>query len=330
MAAARGCGPAAGANGPSRFLPLLGTRTLFEQALDRCDAPGFAAPVIVTGDAYVPLVREQGRAGMTIIVEPAAKNTAPAIALAAARLPEDAIMLVCPSDHHIADEDAFRAAARAGAKLAADGRLVAFGIAPTRPETGYGYIERGKALDGGFEVARFVEKPDADTAQGYLDTGRFDWNGGIFVFRAGTLLAELARHRPALADAVRRSVAEGREDGDRFDPAADAFARIEGDSIDYAVMEPTTRAAMVPVDMGWSDIGSWESLRDASPRDAEGHVRRGRSEIVACRNVMVDSDGPRVSVIGLEDVIVVVHQGEVLVAHASAAQRVGKLQGVKE
>jgi mannose-1-phosphate guanylyltransferase/mannose-6-phosphate isomerase len=316
---------------PKPFLPLLGEETLFEQALTRCAGAEFAAPVVVTGAAHVPHVEAQGAAvdGLAVIVEPEGKNTAAAVALAAFRLPADSVMLVLPSDHHIADRAAFVAAACAAAKLAREGWLVAFGIAAERPETGYGYLRRGAPLDGGFRVAQFVEKPDAATAEGFLADGGYSWNGGIFALRAGTYLEELERHRPALAAAVRDAVANGRENGHRFDPDAAAFARIDGESIDYAVMENTDRAAMVPVSMGWSDIGDWRALHAAHAPDADGNIADGPAELTDCRNVMVVSDGPRVSVIGLEDVVVVVDGGEVLVTTHAGAQKVGKLSGAR-
>ncbi|KLE34624.1 mannose-1-phosphate guanylyltransferase [Aurantiacibacter luteus] len=314
---------------PKPFLPLVGEATLFEETLERCDDPGlFAAPVVVTGTAHLAHVEAQtaGREA-TIVVEPEAKNTAPAIALAAALLPADAIMLVCPSDHHIADIAAFRSAALAAAALAGEDYMVAFGIEATHPETGYGYIKSGEVLGKGRKVERFVEKPDLESARAFVVDGGYSWNGGIFAFRAGAFLAELEEQRPDMAVAVRRSVAQGRHDGARFHPAAEPFAAIAGESVDYAVMEGTRRAAMVPVSMGWSDIGGWPALRDARAGDAHGNRVRGNAELVDCRNVLVESDGPRVSVIGLSDVAVVVDGDEVLVTTMDGAQLVGKLGG---
>jgi len=315
---------------PKPFLPLIGERTMFEATLGRCgDSEQFAPPVIVTGTAHLEHVEEQAKEspGATVIVEPEAKNTAAAIALAARRLPEESVMLVCPSDHHIADEPAFRAAAAAAARLAAQDWLVAFGITATAPETGYGYIKRGEALEGGYRVERFVEKPDLATAQAFLADGGYSWNGGIFAFRAGQFLDELKRHRPALWQAACQAVVNGSQDGNRFHPDADAFAAIEPESVDYAVMEETDRAAMVPASMGWSDIGSWAALRDATDRNHDGNSVRGRAELVDCAGVFVDTDGPRVSVIGLEDVAIVVDGDEVLVTTMQGAQKVGKLAG---
>jgi len=315
---------------PKPFLPLVEDRTLFEATLGRCaDERRFAAPIVVTGKAHLEHVEAQAAAfeGATVIVEPEAKNTAAAIALAAERLPADAIMLVCPSDHHIADAEAFRQAACAAARLAEQDWLVSFGIAPTSPETGYGYIRRGAPLEEGFQIERFVEKPDRPTAERFLADGNYSWNGGIFVYRAGAFLDELRRHRPGLAEAVHRSVADGREQGSEVHPEPAAFAEIEPESVDYAVMENTLRAAVVPVSMGWSDIGSWQALRDAREGDEAGNRTRGRVELVDCRNVLAETDGPRISVIGLEDIAVVVDGDEVLVTTMAGAQKVGKLNG---
>ncbi|HWU02487.1 MAG TPA: sugar phosphate nucleotidyltransferase [Novosphingobium sp.] len=316
---------------PKPFLPLVGDLTLFELTLLRAaDRALFGAPIIVTGDKHLPHVETQLGAAddAQVIVEPAARNTAAAIALAALRLPEDAIMLVCPSDHHIGDPMNFVAAATAGARLARQGWLVAFGITATAPETGFGYIRSGEAIgDGGFKVDRFVEKPDLERAQQFLAEGTYSWNGGIFALRAGDFLAELGAHRPDILEGARAAVAQGAVDGRRFHPDAAAFAAVPSDSIDYAVMEKTTRAAMVPADMSWSDIGNWQALHEARECDEAGNSVLGAAELVDCRNVLVESDGPRVSVIGLEDVIVVVDGNEVMVTSRAGVQKVGKLAG---
>jgi mannose-1-phosphate guanylyltransferase/mannose-6-phosphate isomerase len=315
---------------PKPFLPLVDETTLFAATLSRCaDAARFAAPTVVAGLGHRAHVEAQvaGFSGTQIIVEPLARSTAPAIALAAARLAPEAIMLVCPSDHHIADTAAFREAAAIAARLAEQDWLVSFGIEPTSPETGYGYIRRGEPLEGGFEVERFVEKPDLATAERFLAEGNYSWNGGIFVFRAGTFLQELARHRPEMAAGVRQAIDLGHQDGPAFHPDAGAFAALETESVDYAVMENTDRAAVVPVAMGWSDIGSWHALRDVRPADEAGNRVRGTVELVDCRNVLAETDGPRISVIGLQDVAVVVDGDEVLVTTMAGAQKVGKLSG---
>ena len=315
---------------PKPFLPLVGNSTLFEATVSRTSGKlGFAPPIVVAGARHVAHVEAQLEdAEATIVVEPAARNTAAAIALAAFRLERDAIMLVCPSDHHIADPAAFQAAANAAAVLASEGWLVSFGIAATAPETGFGYLQRGEPIgELGFKVARFVEKPDLERAKAFLADGGYAWNGGIFAFRVGTFLAELAQHRPQIAALAREAVALGRAEGTRFHPHAETFAGIKSESVDYAVMENTTRAAMVPAQMGWSDIGNWDALLTARARDAQGNSVHGTAELVDCHNVLVESDGPRVSAIGLEDVIIVVDGDEVLVTTRAGAQLVGKLDG---
>ncbi|MFC3173084.1 mannose-1-phosphate guanylyltransferase [Novosphingobium bradum] len=330
---------------PKPFLPLVGADTLFAATVLRCaDAAHFAPPVVVAGARHLEHIEAQMPvAGGEIIVEPQARNTAAAIALAALRLPADAIMLVCPSDHHIADGAAFTSAALAAAQLAAQDWLVSFGIEAKSPETGFGYLRRGEGIgagpDGavlGARVAQFVEKPDLARAEQFLASGDYAWNGGIFAFRAGFFLSELERHRPAIAAAAREAAAKGRAElagkVRLFHPDAAAFARIESESVDYAVMENTDRAAMVPADMGWSDIGNWEALHAArllgsGLADAAGNHVSGPAELVDCRNVLVDSDGPRVNVIGLENVMIVVDGDDILVTTAAGAQKVGKLQG---
>lgn len=315
---------------PKPFLDLLGGRTLFQRSLDRVGDPArFAPPLMVAGAGHVAAIEEQASlAGAArLFVEPAARNTAPAIALAAHSLAPDDIMLVCPSDHHIADEDAFLAGVERAADLAREGWLVAFGIAPTHPATGFGYIRVGEPLKRGHRVDRFVEKPDRATAEQFLASGDHVWNGGIFCMRAGRYLEELANHRPELAVGVAAAMAGATTSGWQCHPAIEPFAAIAGESIDYAVMENTERAAVVSAAVGWSDIGGWDAVLVARERDDEGNSVTGRADLVACRNVLVESDGPRVSAIGLEDIVIVVDGDEVLVTTRAGAQAVGKLPG---
>ena len=317
---------------PKPFLPLVGNTTMFTATVLRCDGQeGFAQPVIVTGIAHLDHVEEQlpNREETRILVEPQGRNTAAAIALAALVLPEDSVMLICPSDHHIGNTDAFRDAAKAAAKLAGEGWLVSFGISPTSPETGFGYLKYGEPITGtpGRKVARFVEKPDLARAIEFLSSGEYAWNGGIFAFRVGTFLDELARFRPDILDAVRASVEAGHTDGMRFYPDADLFGKVPSQSVDYAVMENTDRAAMVPAAMAWSDIGNWQALYEAQQLDRAGNATFGHSELVNCTNVLVMSDGPRVSVVGASDLIIVVDGNEVLVCTPEGAQSVGTLGG---
>ena len=317
---------------PKPFQKLVGGSTFFEQALSRVRGTAFAKPVIIAGQTHVDLIFGLAKNSDIgeLIVEPAAKNTAPAIALAATRVDPEVIMLVCPSDHLIADEMAFHAALRSAATLAEGGWLVTMGINPTGPETGFGYIERGEELgQGAYQVARFVEKPELSTAQSFLKRGTFSWNSGIFVFRAGDFLRELSMHRPEMAKAVEDSIAAGSSTENCFHPHALSFDAICGESIDYAVIENAKKVAVVPVSMGWSDIGSWHALREAHVKDDAGNASVGPSELVECENVFTMSDGPRVSAIGLKDVVIVVDDNEVLVTSAAHAQKVGQLNGAK-
>lgn len=325
--------PRSRATKPKPFLNLIGECTLFEQALSRCPQDlGFAPPVVVTGLNHLDHVEVQSASipGLQILVEPMPRNTAAAIALAACRLPDDAVMLVCPSDHHIGDAAAFREAAHAAAELARQGWLVSFGIHAATPETGFGYIKRGEAIGArGFKTEKFIEKPELARAQEFIADGGYAWNGGIFAFQVGKFREELSAYRPAIATAVAKAVAQGKEEGARFTPDAELFASVESDSVDYAVMENTGSAAMIPVDMNWSDIGNWAALLEALDRDECGNVSRGSGdvELVDCKRVMVDNDGLRVSIIGLEDVIVVVDGKDVMITAAAGVQKVGKLAG---
>jgi len=319
---------------PKPFLPLVGPDSLFDQALSRCsDAQRFAPPLIVTGASHLEYSRTElaMRLGATTIVEPQSRNTAAAVALAALRLPHDAVMLVCPSDHQIDDLPAFVDLAQQAATLASDGWLVCLGIEPHSPETRFGYIRRGPALGpGAFKVAEFIEKPDLAAAAAHLASGECSWNSGIFAFRAGDYLAELQRYRPAMAAAAKSAVAKGVEDADgRFFPDPAEFAAIEAESLDYAVLENTDRAAVIPASMGWSDLGNWFALHGARTRDQFGNSVRGPVEILDCRNVMVDTDGPRVSLIGLDDVIVVVDGDDIMITSAASAHDVAKFARVR-
>ncbi|NUQ18937.1 MAG: mannose-1-phosphate guanylyltransferase [Sphingomonas sp.] len=311
------------------FLPLVGKETLFEQTLLRCgDRRYFRSPIIVTGAAYLQNARSEAaaRQAAQFIVEPEARDTGAAVALAALRSPDDAVLLVCPSDHHIIDSSVFVERALAAAQLATDGWLVCFAIPARSPQTRFGYIRRGQPIgSGGFRVDQFIEKPDLSRAVSYLASGEFAWNSGIFALRAGDYIRELEKHRPALVEAVRAAVAHGREDHEFFYPDASYFRQIVPESIDYAVMEHTDKAAMVDTHMGWSDIGTWCAVQVARDRDEDGNSSRGPVELIDCQNVLVESDGPRVSIIGLEDAIVIVDGNDVMITTAAAAPKVGKL-----
>ena len=321
---------------PKPFLPLLGELSLFEETLARLSAPDlFAPPVIVAGAAHVDLIEEQlaGRPAH-IIVEPVARNTAPAIALAAqwvaAQSDGGGPMLVCPSDHHIADADAFHSAVRVALTGAQSGRLMTFGIAASHPETGYGYLERGRAISEGiYEVARFEEKPALPRARAFVASGRHSWNGGLFLFDATQFLDELHTHRSIIANACAAAMAHARSEGDRIHPDGDAFTAIKGESIDYAVMENSRAVAMVEADMGWSDIGSFASLAEHLARDADHNAARGRVDIVGGHNLTVLAGDKRVSVAGVDDLIIVVDGDDIMITRAPSAQLVGQLPGAK-
>lgn len=322
--------PRSRATKPKPFLPLVGKQTLFDEAIIRCSKQElFAPPMIVTGRSCIEHAETELALslGSQLIVEPQSRNTAAAVALAALRLPADSVMLVCPSDHHIQDNAAFRERAAMAAEIASDGWLVCLGIQPRSAETRFGYIRRGDRLSGdAFRIAEFIEKPSGPRAAVFAASKEFCWNAGIFAFRAGDYLAELERFRPALAAAARRSVENGRSEGHRFYPGSAEFAAIEPESIDHAVLEHSDRTAVVPAGIGWSDLGNWFALRNVRPRDEAGNTVRGPVEMINCRNVMVDSDGPRVSLVGLDDVIVIVDGDDIMIATADSAHQVTKLK----
>lgn len=311
--------PRSRATAPKPFLPLIGAKTLFQEALERCQASGFGKPMIVTGADHLALVDAQsGDSEISeILVEPQPRQTAAAVALAASRLPREAVMLICPSDHHIRDRAAFRDASVAAAGLAAEGWLACLAIPAAEAATRFGYVRPGEPLRPQcYRVADFVEKPNSERAGEFVSSGNYAWNAGIFAFRAGDYLDELAKYRPEIAAAAHKAVAGGKRSGRRFSPEEASINGIVGESIDRAVMERTDRAAMVMSDMGWSDIGDWQALRRARDRDENGNSVRGAAELTECRNVLVDSDGPKVHALGLDNIIVVVDGGDILVANA--------------
>ncbi|HXH04757.1 MAG TPA: mannose-1-phosphate guanylyltransferase/mannose-6-phosphate isomerase, partial [Candidatus Competibacteraceae bacterium] len=262
-------------------------------------------------------------------LEPCARNTAPAVAVAALWAQargEDPLLLVLPADHLIQDDAGFRAAVNSARGHAAAGALVTFGIVPQRAETGYGYIRAGEALDGGaYRVAEFVEKPDAATAARYLASGEYYWNSGMFLFRATAYLEELQRHAPAMVAACRAALDGARQDLDFLRLETAAFQSCPADSIDYAVMEKTHRAVVLPVDLGWSDIGVWSTLWQAGERDADGNVLRGDVLVEASRGCYVHAEQRLVAAVGLEDVVVVETADAVLVAHKDRVQEVKRI-----
>lgn len=321
---------------PKQFLKLSGDATMFQMTLARAvDSALFGAPIIVGNGAHAELIAEQtqeaGVADAAIILEPCARNTAPAIALAALAAHDvKAPLLVMPSDHLIADVPAFHAAIIAALPLVEQGWLVTFGIEPTAPETGYGYIRMGADLDGGLKtVERFVEKPDLEAAKAMLAGGGHSWNGGIFLFRADIYLGWLASFAPDMLNAAQQAMARAERDGPFIRPQEAAFAASPSDSIDYAVMEKAVkeengRVAVAPVRMGWSDVGSWDSLYDISTHDAQGNSIQGEARLIDSRNTLIRSDRVRINLIGAHDLIVVAHGDEVLILPRGHSQDVKK------
>lgn len=318
-------------NQPKQFLALVGERSLFQETILRANAlPGVQPPVTVCSDDHRFMVGEQLQAidvaSGGIVLEPVARNTAPAIALAALHVLEsdpEATMLVMPADHLIEDEAAFRAAVQTALVLAQDDRLVAFGIRPDYAETGYGYILQGDRLGDGYRIERFVEKPDLATAEQYLAAGSYAWNSGMFLFRAKAYLEELGRHAPAILDAARAAYGRASSDLDFIRVDADAFAIGPSDSIDYAVMEKTDRAAVVPVSCGWSDIGSWTSLWAVADRDANGNRNEGDVISIDTRGSLIKASERRmIATIGVDDLVIVDTPDATLVARKDRVQDV--------
>ncbi|WP_258046649.1 mannose-1-phosphate guanylyltransferase/mannose-6-phosphate isomerase [Sphingomonas folli] len=312
---------------PKQLLALTADETMLQLTAARAHGDAFAAPVVVANAAHADEVEAQlagiGAAPQALILEPAGRNTAPAIALAALVAKGKSPLLVMPSDHVIADREAFHAAIHAALPLVEQGWLVTFGITPDAPETGYGYIKVGEPIAAGVHrVARFVEKPQRDVAEAMVAAGDHAWNGGIFLFCAEAYLAALEAHRPDILAAVKRSLDGARRDGARIYPDAEAFAASPSDSIDYAVMEKAERVAVVPVAMGWSDVGSWDALHAISAGDAGGNVVAGEVLLLDTRNCLVRSDGAKVAMVGVEDLIVVASGNDILILPRGRSQDV--------
>lgn len=318
---------------PKQFLPLASELTMLQETLERTAGLDAAPPLVVCNEGHRFMVAEQLRqlsvAPAAIILEPEGRNTAPAVALAALRALEDdpeATLLVLPADHIVRDGRAFAAAVMQAQPLATDGYLVTFGVVPASPETGYGYIRRGDALAGGAALLdRFVEKPDAATARGYLESGDYLWNSGMFLLRAATYLDELERQVPSMAGACRAAMAAAHRDLDFLRPDAEAFAASPGDSIDYAVMEGTRRGAVVPLDCGWSDVGAWSTLWDVADHDDHGNVLQGDVLVEDTRNSYLRSESRLLAAAGVDDLVVVETADAVLVAGRSQVQDVKRI-----
>jgi len=331
--------PLSRASYPKQFGRLLGERSLFQASVERLPQPEFAAPIVVTGADFRFIVTEQlaaiRRSPASVLIEPEGRNTAPAVLAAALKLAgsdPDGLMLVAPSDHAIADAEAFRAAIRAGAPAAAEGRLVTFGVRPSRPETGYGYLElAGSAGEAAMDappaplpLLRFVEKPDRETAEAMLADGRHLWNSGVFLFSARAIIAAFETHQPAMTAAVRAALEAAVEDLAflRLDPAA--WAGAESLSIDYAVMEKAENLAVVPYAGAWSDLGSWDAIAREMGPDEAGVAVSGPAYALDCEASLLRAENPdQVLVgIGLRNIVAVAMRDAVLVADMTDGQRV--------
>jgi mannose-1-phosphate guanylyltransferase/mannose-6-phosphate isomerase len=317
---------------PKQLLPLTGTKTMIQETALRASGGPFGPPIVVCNEGHRFIIAEQlreiGIVPRAIVLEPVGRNTAPAAAAAAALLQPDETMMLLPSDHVVGDVAAFAAAVATAQQAVAAGRLVTFGIDPSSPETGYGYIKRGAAMAapvGAYAVARFVEKPDLATAKAYLAEGGWSWNSGMFLFSARTFLTELAQFEPAIAAAAAKSVEQAARDLDfvRLDKAI--FAAAPSKSIDYAVMERTRLSAVVPAALGWSDVGAWNALWELGPRDSDGNVLVGDVVANDTRNSYLRSEHKLLTAVGVEDLVVIATRDVVMVANRDRAQDVKKI-----
>jgi mannose-1-phosphate guanylyltransferase / mannose-6-phosphate isomerase len=317
---------------PKQLLPLHGERTMIQETVARVRLPDAAAPILICNDDHRFLVAEQmheiGLTPSAIVLEPMGRNTAPAAAVAALIAGENdpkAIVALFPSDHVVGDEPAFQAALAVAVKAAEAGSIVTFGLKPTAPETGYGYIERGEPLaaaEGAFAVKAFREKPDVITAARYVAEGTYFWNGGMFVFRADVMLEELEKHAPGILPTVREAVGKAARDLDFIRLDATSFDKAPNISIDYAVMEKTSRAAVVPCTIGWNDVGSWSSLWEIRPQDEAGNVLQGDVVVHDTVNSFVHSERMLTAMVGVENLVVIATKDAVLVADKGHAQDV--------
>ena len=318
---------------PKQLLPLIGTHTMLQDTVRRLSGLEVAPPIVVCNEAHRFMVAEQlralGTSAQAIVLEPVGRNTAPAIALAALVAmtggPGDALLLVLPADHVIHDVSAFQASVAVAAAAAQAGQLVTFGVVPRSPETGYGYIQRGEPLERGWRIARFVEKPERARAEEFLASGGYYWNSGMFIFSARRYLDELRRLAPDIAAACELALVTAQPDLDFTRIDAAAFAACRAESIDYAVMEKASDAVVVPLDAGWSDVGSWSSLHDASAADADGNVVRGDVLTEDSRDSLVYAESRLVAVVGLRAYVVVETKDAVLVAPRDRVQDVKSL-----
>jgi len=308
---------------PKQFLRLHGEDTMLQATVKRLSGLDIQASITICNEEHRFFVAEQLREidklG-SIILEPVGRNTAPAIALAALTAKDDPLLLVLAADHVIQDEAAFRKTVIQAIPLAEAGKLVTFGVIPCEPHTGYGYIKRGNDLGEGFEVEQFVEKPSLEVAQGYISSGEYYWNSGMFLFRASSYLEELKNSRPDIFDKCSASVLEVTADLDFMRVSKKIFESCPAESIDYAVMEKTSHAVVVPMDAGWSDIGSWSSLWDISKKDEHGNVLCGDVMVHESHNSYVRTDGKLVAAIGVDELVIVSTKDVLLVAHKDSVQ----------
>ncbi|WP_168016713.1 mannose-1-phosphate guanylyltransferase/mannose-6-phosphate isomerase [Halomonas salinarum] len=318
---------------PKQFLPLTGEFSMLQETLKRLAPMEHREPLIICNEEHRFLVAEQVRQqGITdahILLEPEGRNTAPAIALAALQAVEkepEALLLVLAADHLIQDVAKFHESMNYARQLAEQDQLVTFGVVPTHAETGYGYIQRGAAQhDFGFKVKRFVEKPDRITAEHYLATGDYYWNSGMFLFSARRYLEELLRFQPAMVEACRAALDGASQDLDFTRLDAESFKACPAASVDYAVMEHTEHASVVPLDAGWSDIGSWSALWEVSEHDSQGNACQGDVMLHDSHNLMVHADHRLVATVGVEGLVVVETKDAVLVAHKDRVQEVKQI-----
>ncbi|MEQ7874638.1 sugar phosphate nucleotidyltransferase [Sphingomonas sp. ASV193] len=307
---------------PKHLIPLLGEQSLFEEVIERLDGAPFLPPIVVANIRQREALERLAPAA-TLLLEPIKRDSGPAIALAAAEAGEDELLLVCPSDQHIADVDAFRDAVARAVPAAREGAIVTFGIEPDHPATGFGYIAASGEGTGeaARTVDRFVEKPAKDKAEAMLAAGGHYWNAGIFLASAATWRQAFRDHAPAMLDAAEAALGAARREGQSVLVDAAAFARSPAQSVDYAIMEKAADVRVVPVSMGWSDVGSWQSVHDAADKDEAGNSAHGGTAIDS-RGLLIRSSGPAVAAIDVDDLVIIATPEAVLVTHRGAAQRV--------
>ncbi|AMG59141.1 mannose-1-phosphate guanylyltransferase/mannose-6-phosphate isomerase [Pantoea vagans] len=321
---------------PKQFICLHGEHSMLQETVNRLSGVEARAPMVICNEEHRFLVAEQlrqiNKLSHNIILEPVGRNTAPAIALAALNAVEqgdDPVLLVLAADHVIEDRAAFHQAIQAAIDYAKQGKLVTFGIVPTGPETGYGYIQRGEALPGAengpYQVQRFVEKPNQSTAEQYLESGEYYWNSGMFMFRAKRYLQELEKFRPDILEACRRAMANVKEGNDFISIDKDDFITCPDESVDYAVMEQTDAAVVVPLAAGWSDVGSWSALWEVNDKDAHGNSLKGDTFLHNTKNCYINSEDQLVAAIGVENLVIVNTKDAVLVARKDQVQDVKRV-----